>query len=124
REGFRPFCPSVLEEDFDLYFEGKQKVAPYMTINYGAKKGVRDLLPGIVHVNDTARIQTVNEQQNPLYYQYLKHLKGLIGHGVSLNTSFNVNHQPIVENPVQAISTFYGCGLDALFIGNYLLKKQ
>lgn len=123
REGFRPFCPSILEEDFELYFEGKQKIAPYMTINYGAKPGVADLLPGVIHINHTARIQTVNEQQNPLYYQYLQHLKSITGHGVSLNTSFNVNHQPIVENPVQAISTFYGCGLDALIIGSYLLEK-
>ncbi|MCO5233263.1 MAG: hypothetical protein M9888_05965 [Chitinophagales bacterium] len=123
REGFRPFCPSVLEEDFDLYFEGKQKIAPYMTINYQAKEGARQVLPGVIHINDTARIQTVNAQQNALYYEYLKELKRLIGHGVSLNTSFNVNHQPIVENPIQAISTFYGSGLDALVIGDYYLEK-
>ena len=123
REGFRPFCPSILEEDFDLYFEGKQKVAPYMTINYKAKQGVENILCGVIHVNQTARIQTVNENQNPLYYQYLQKLKELISHGVSLNTSFNVNHQPIVENPIQAISTFYGSGLDALVIGDFLIKK-
>jgi carbamoyltransferase len=123
REGFRPFCPSILEEDFDLYFEGKQEVAPYMTINYSAKEGVGNILSGVIHVNQTARIQTVNETQNPLYYKYLQHLKNLIGHGVSLNTSFNVNHQPIVEHPIQAIYTFYGSGLDALIIGEYLLEK-
>lgn len=123
REGFRPFCPSLLEEDFDLYFEGKQNIASFMTINYQAKEEVEDILSGVIHVNQTARIQTVNEKQNPLYYQYLQNLKELIGHGVSLNTSFNVNHQPIVENPIQAISTFYGSGLDALVIGDYLLEK-
>ena len=94
-----------------------------MTINYKAKVRVNELLPGVIHVNQTARIQTVNEQQNPLYYQYLKNLKQLIGHGVSLNTSFNVNHQPIVEHPIQAISTFYGSGLDALVIGDFLIEK-
>lgn len=123
REGFRPFCPSILEEDFDLYFEGKQNIAPFMTINYKAKEGVGNILSGVIHVNQTARVQTVNKQQNPLYYQYLQNLKQLIGHGVSLNTSFNVNHQPIVEHPIQAISTFYGSGLDALVMGNYLLEK-
>ncbi len=123
REGFRPFCPSLLEEDFDLYFEGKQKVAPYMTINYAAKEGVEDVLLGVIHINQTARIQTVNKEQNPLYYQYLLNLKQLTGHGVSLNTSFNVNHQPIVEHPIQAISTFYGSELDALVIGDYLIQK-
>lgn len=123
REGFRPFCPSILEEDFDLYFEGKQKIAPYMTINYEVKEGVKDILPGAVHVDNTARIQTVRASQNSLYYAYLSELKNLTGHGMSLNTSFNVSHQPIVESPLQAISTFYGCGLDALVIGNYLLVK-
>ncbi len=123
REGFRPFCPSLLEEDFDLYFDGKQKVAQYMTINYKAKDGVKELLPGVIHVNDTARIQTVTEKSNLLFYQYLQELKKLTGHGVTLNTSFNVNHQPIVENPIQAVSTFYGSGMDALVIGKYLLKK-
>lgn len=123
REGFRPFCPSILEEEFDQYFEGKQKIAPYMTINYSAKSGVEDILLGVIHINQTARIQTVNKNQNPLYFQYLQNLKQLIGHGVSLNTSFNVNHQPIVEHPIQAIYTFYGSGLDALIIGDYLLEK-
>ena len=124
REGFRPFCPSILEEDFDLYFEDKQKVAPYMTVIYAAKPSIQELLPGVIHVNNTARIQTVRQQQNSLFYEYLSELKKLTGHGVSLNTSFNVNHQPIVENPIQAISTFYGSGLDALVIGNYWIKKN
>ena len=123
REGFRPFCPSLLAEDFDLYFEGKQKVAPYMTINYKTKTGVKEAIPGVVHVNHTARIQTVDETQHESYHQYLKNLKALTGHGVSLNTSFNVNRQPIVENPFQAVSTFYGCGLDTLVMGHFLLRK-
>lgn len=123
REGFRPFCPSVLEEDFDLYFEGKQKIAPYMTINYAAKNGVKDWIPGVIHINNTARVQTVHPLQNPLYCEYLKHLKSKNGHGISLNTSFNVNQQPIVEHPIQAISTFYGSGLDLLIIGSFVTKK-
>lgn len=124
REGFRPFCPSLLESEFDKYFMGKQKEAPYMTINYSSKQNVRDELPGVIHVNDTARIQTVRQNQNPLYFKYLNNLKDLTGHGVSLNTSFNINYQPIVENPLQAISTFYGSGLDALILGDFLLLKN
>lgn len=123
REGFRPFCPSLLEDDFDFYFEGKQKIAPYMTVNYKTQSDMKNLLPGVIHVNHTARIQTVSEQSNSLFHEYLQELKKLTGHGVTLNTSFNVNHQPIVENPVQAISTFYGSGLEALVIGEYLLSK-
>jgi carbamoyltransferase len=123
RESFRPFCPSVLEEDAKQYFVGKQHIASYMTINYDTTSLAKEALSGIVHVDGTARIQTVNRQQNESYAAYLQELKRLRGHGVSLNTSFNVNHQPIVQSPYDAIGTFYSCGLDALIIGNFQLLK-
>ena len=82
-----------------------------------------DEIPGVIHVDNTARIQTVRPDQNALYYEYLAHLKSLIGHGVSLNTSFNRNNEPIVNTPIEAISAFYGSGMDGLVIGNYFLKK-
>ena len=121
REGFRPFCPSVLEEDAMLYFDGKQAVAPYMTINYQVKAGHN--IPSITHVNNTARIQTVNKDQNPLYYAYLRELKENIGLGMSINTSFNRNQEPMIHNPIEAISAFYGSGIDAMIIGDFLLEK-
>lgn len=121
REGFRPFCPSVLEEDAMAYFDGKQAVAPYMTINYQVKAG-HDI-PSITHVNNTARIQTVNREQNPLYYAYLRELKEKIGVGMSINTSFNRNQEPMIHNPIEAISAFYGSGMDAMLIGDFLLEK-
>ncbi len=120
REGFRPFCPSVLEEDFSEYFEGKQHKSPYMTINY---KVISTKIPSATHVNGTARIQTVNKTQNPLFYNYLLELKHISGHGISLNTSFNRSNEPIVASPKDAVSVFYGSGLDALIIGNFLLIK-
>jgi carbamoyltransferase len=123
RESFRPFCPSVLEEDAATYFSGKQLISPYMTVNYDANDITKSNLNGIVHVDGTARIQTVSKDQNALFFNYLNHLKEFTGHGVSLNTSFNVNHQPIVRTPFEAISTFYSCGLDHLVMGNYLLSK-
>jgi carbamoyltransferase len=123
RESFRPFCPSVIEEDAATYFSGKQPISPYMTVNYDANDITKSNLNGIVHVDGTARIQTVSKDQNELYFNYLNHLKEFTGHGVSLNTSFNVNHQPIVRTPFEAISTFYSCGLDHLVMGNYLLSK-
>jgi len=123
RESFRPFCPSVLEQDVALYFTGKQKVAPYMTVNYGTTEYADRYIPGVVHVDKTSRIQTVSSIQNPLYTAYLEQLRRLSGHGVSLNTSFNVNHQPIVNTPYEAVATLYSCGLDALVIGNYLVRK-
>ncbi len=123
RESFRPFCPSVLEEDAHLYFEGDQEVAPCMTITYNVKPPAQTQLPAITHIDNTARIQTVNQQQNPLYYQLLKHLKDLNGHGVVLNTSFNRDNEPIVHSPIDAVSAFYGCGMDVLVIGDCVVRK-
>jgi carbamoyltransferase len=122
REGFRPFCPSILEEDSFLLFKGKQAMAPYMTINYEVIDAA--LAPSITHVNQTARIQTVNAHQNLLYHSYLKNLKKEIGIGISINTSFNRNQEPIVHQPIEAVSSFYGSGMDALIIGDFLLEKS
>ncbi len=123
RESFRPFCPSVLEEDAGKYFSGKQLVAPYMTITYDVRKEMQSVIPAVTHVDGTARIQTVNESQHPLYYRLLKKLKEKTGHGVVLNTSFNLSHEPIVCTPRDAIASFFSSGLDALVIGNFLVKK-
>jgi len=122
REGFRPFCPSVLEEDAMEYLTGNKVSSPYMTINYEVKDS--ELMPSISHVNKTARIQTVSQENNALFYDYLKKLKEKIGVGVSINTSFNRNQEPIVHSPIEAISAFYGSGMDAILIGNYLLQKK
>jgi carbamoyltransferase len=122
RESFRPFCPSVLEEDFKTFFEGKLNSTPYMNINFGVKNPTE--LPSSTHVDNTARVQTVNAAQNELYYQFLQELKNEIGVGISINTSFNRNNEPIVESVIDAISAYFGSGLDALIIGNYILRKN
>lgn len=124
RESFRPFCPSVLEEDATLYFEGKQAIAPYMTVTYNVKKEMQAVIPAVTHTDGTARIQTVKRQQNPLYYELLQHVKKATGHGVVLNTSFNLSYEPIVCTPRNALATYYSSGLDALVIGNFLLEKN
>ena len=123
RESFRPFCPSILEEDVEMYFEGKQKVSPYMTITYDVRENVKELIPSVIHVDQTARIQTVNEKQNPLFYQLLKNLKSLTKHGVVMNTSFNISNEPIVSTPREALASFYGSGLDVLYLGNFRITK-
>ena len=124
RESFRPFCPSVLEEDAHLYFEGKQIVSPYMTITYDVKKEMQFKITSVTHVDGTARKQTVNKKQNEIFYGILLELKRLTGHGVVMNTSFNLSHEPIVCTPRDAIATFFASGLDALFIGNYFVRKR
>ncbi len=121
REGFRPFCPSVLAEDASLHFTGKEKASPYMTINYDVIDAKRT--PSIVHVNNTARIQTVAQADNPMFYAYLQNLKQKIGVGMSINTSFNRNQEPMIHNPIEAVSSFYGSGMDALVIGSFILEK-
>ncbi|MCB0510445.1 MAG: hypothetical protein KDC82_06750 [Bacteroidetes bacterium] len=122
REGFRPFCPSVLEEDLAIHFAGKSTKSPYMTINYDVIKP--EEAPSICHVNNTARIQSVNEVDNQLYYTYLKALKKQLGIALSINTSFNRNQEPLIHSPIEAVSAYYGSGMDALVIGNFVLQKS
>jgi carbamoyltransferase len=124
REEFRPFCPSVIEEEAMLYVKGKSKVSPYMTITYDVKENYIGKLPSVTHVDNSTRIQTVNHEQNLLYYNYLCELKKHIGIGVTLNTSFNVKGDPIVNTPFQALATFYGSGMDTLIIGNFVINKK
>jgi carbamoyltransferase len=123
REQFRPFCPSVLIEDSPLYFDGKSKTAPYMTITYDVNKQTLGKLPSITHVDNTARIQTVDSKQHPLYYDYLKELKKHTGFSVTLNTSYNVKGEPIIHTPINGIATFFGSGMEVLVMGNYIVEK-
>jgi carbamoyltransferase len=123
RESFRPFCPSVLSEDKSKYFIGAKEESPYMTITYDVNEHGQKNLPGITHVNKTARIQTVNQQQDKLYSSYLEQLKKRTGHGVSLNTSFNRSNEPIAASVRDAVSIFFGSGLDALVIDQFIITK-
>lgn len=119
REDFRPFAPSVLESDAYKYFDIDQP-SPFM--NFIAPVKTPEILPGITHVDGTARVQTVTENQG-LYFELLQAMKKISGHPVVLNTSFNYMGQPIVCSPKEAIYTFYGTGLDVLVIGNWMVKK-
>lgn len=123
REPFRPFAPSLLVEEFDRFFEGKKKHSPFMTINYDAQPQNAAKIPAVVHEDSTSRIQTVSEKDNPLYYRLLNEVKKQTGIGMVVNTSFNVNMQPIVNTPADAVSTFYGCGMDVLYLGPFVIRK-
>ncbi len=120
REGFRPFCPAVLEEDFDEFFRGKKKSSPFMTINYDV---ISRKIPAVTHIDSTARIQTVSRDENPLFHRLLCILKENTGYGVCVNTSFNRSREPIVNSPRDALSVFYGSGLDSLVIGDFIVEK-
>ena len=121
REGFRPFCPSVREEDFSKVFSSKMNVLPYMTVNVDV---VADGYPAITHIDRTARVQTVTADDTSGFRQVLDAMHGATGMGMVVNTSFNRSREPMIYSPIDAVYAFYGSGLDALFIGPFLLSKK
>ena len=118
REDFRPFAPSVLEEHYQEYFDTSQP-SPYMSRIVKVKSYE---IPGVTHVDRTARIQTVNREFNPRYYNLILEFYKITGTPMLLNTSFNCQ-EPMVETPQQAISTFKRTGLDLLVINDYVIEK-
>lgn len=124
REEFRPFAPSVLQERVAEWFvTGGGQDFPYMTFTLDAVPGRAEQIAAVVHVDGTARIQTVRSSDNELYYELIRRYAARTGVPVILNTSFNLKGQPIIETPRDALMTFYGCGLDALVMGGYLVRK-
>ncbi len=123
RENFRPFCPSVLEEDFENYFSSTLTEIPFMNITVDCKPITISTLPEIVHLDKTARVQTVSSKNNVIFHQLLIELKKKIGHGIVLNTSLNVRNQPMAYDVNDALITLFTSGLDALFIENILIEK-
>jgi carbamoyltransferase len=126
REDFRPVAPAVLEEQAGAWFSrGRQQRlrAPFMLFVYDVAAGRERQIPAVRHVDGTARVQTVNRQQNPLYYQLLSEFGALTGVPVLINTSFNTRGEPIVCTPRDAVECFWTSPLDALVIGSFLLEK-
>lgn len=122
REEFRPFAPSVACDDAHKYFHIDDK-SPFMLFVVPAKKEARDKIPAVVHVDGTSRVHTVDKDANPLYYDLLRKFECLKGVPVLLNTSFNVNKEPIVNNPYDALRCFFSTGLDYLVMGHFLIGK-
>lgn len=123
REMWRPFAPSILHEDMGEYVE-KPSTSPFMILAFQARKDRVGDFPAAVHVDNTARVQGVKRDVNPQYYRLIEEFKELTGRGVILNTSFNFAEEPLVCSPRDALRTFYSCGLDALAIGSFLLRKE
>jgi carbamoyltransferase len=113
REWYRPFACVVLEEDANIYFDmGKIKSSPYMTICFPVRKKYVKIIPGVTHVDNTCRIQTVS---GGYLYELLQEFKNLSGHGILLNTSFNLAGEPLVETPIDALNTLNNSSLDYLW---------
>ena len=114
REWYRPFACVVLEEDSDIYFDmGRVKSSPFMTICFPVRQKYVKMLSGITHIDNTCRIQTVSDGY---LYELLQEFKKLSGHGILLNTSFNLAGEPLVETPVDAIRIINDSHLDYLWL--------
>ena len=143
REGFRPFAPSVLEECITDFFE-LDRPSPYMLLVaqvqrerlkplpegyqalplYDRLYHLRSDVPAVTHIDYSARIQTVDRDINPRYWQLIDTFRQRTGYGVIVNTSFNVRGEPIVCTPEDAYRCFMGTEMDYLIMGDFLFKKE
>lgn len=127
REPYRPFAPSVLSECAQRFFDfpDAQRHYPARFMLYVApvKPAEQKTLPAITHVDGTGRLQTVFQDQNPLYYGLIERFGQATGVPVVLNTSFNLRGEPIVTTPANAFNTFSKSEMDSLVLGNFLVEK-
>jgi carbamoyltransferase len=122
REWFRPLAPSILEEAADQVF-GRHHRDPFMVTVLEVANDQRDRIPAVVHIDGTARPQTVSREANPRYWKLIREFEALTGVPMLLNTSFNVQ-EPIVCTPADAVRTFQGSLFDALVIEDHLVRRS
>lgn len=122
RENWRPFAPSILEEEVKNYVEGAYP-SPFMLLFFHVRKDKEKDLQAATHVDGTARVQSVTPKANPVFYRLLQEMKRKTGVPSVLNTSFNDKGEPIVMSPRDAVRTFFSTGLDHLAIGKFLVSK-
>ena len=124
REPFRPFAPAILAERTLDWFEIPSGVTvPYMEKVFRFKSEKRCLVPSVVQFDGSGRLQMVDQSLTPQFHSIIKAFEKLSGIPILLNTSFNINNEPVVESPIDAIRTFYSSGLDAVAIGSFLIQK-
>ena len=145
RESFRPFAPSILRQDANDYFElAEDKESPYMLLVAPVQqskriklngeqeklsgiellKVKRSQVPGITHVDYSARVQTVDKERHGRYYRLLEHLKSATGCPLVINTSFNIRGEPIVCTPENAFHCFRSTNMDVLVLQDFVLYKD
>jgi carbamoyltransferase len=123
RESFRPFAPSILFEEAKNWFEDLVDEEPHMSRVLHFKNSKKDLIPGVVHVDGTGRLQTVKEKDNPRYYKLISCFNKITGVPIILNTSFNEN-EPIVFTPENALNCFLRTKMDILIIENWVVVRN
>ncbi len=126
RSDFMPFAPCVLAEDFEIYFQSKLSVEDFkfMTFTCKTKKICDQIAPAIVHLDKTARPQTIFKEDNDFLYKVLLEFKKETGLGMLINTSFNVHEEPIVESYDDAIKSFKESKLDYLILDGKIIESS
>ena len=122
RESFRPFAPSILREEVAEWFETDDDV-PFMTKVFQIRTKYRDMIPAVIHVDGTGRLQTVHKETNPRYYRLIEHFRDLTGVPLVLNTSFNES-EPVVCYPEEALDCFLRTEMDILVLANFFLERK
>jgi carbamoyltransferase len=122
RENWRPFAPSVLADRAAEWFDDFYP-SPYMILTFWANKKKAHEIPAVVHVDGSARVQSVEKSVNPKYYALIEEFGRLTGVPIVMNTSFNLKGEPIVCAPKDAVQTFYTSGLEDLVIGDFVVHK-
>ena len=122
RENWRPFAPSVMEEEGHRYFQDFCP-SPYMVLSFWATDEAKRNIPAVVHVDGSCRVQSVTHASNPKYYALLAEFQRLTGVAAIMNTSFNIKGDAIVESPSGAVRTYFTSGLDYLLIGDFIVGK-
>ncbi|MGB9599850.1 MAG: carbamoyltransferase [Myxococcota bacterium] len=123
RENFRPFAPAVLLENADEYFDIDIE-SPYMLFACPVRPNKTGLIPSVVHIDNTARIQTVSRESNERFYNLISAFDRLTGIPVVLNTSFNIAGEPIVCTPEDAIKSYLTSEIDVLVMGDFIARKK
>jgi len=122
REWWRPFAPSIKKEAAGEYLESATD-SPFMILTAQVRPEKRSIIPSVMHVDGSARPQTVEKEINPLYWRLIDEFEKRTGVPVIMNTSFNLRGEAIVHTPTDAIRTFFSSGMDALVIGSFLVEK-
>lgn len=127
RELFRPFAPMCLETEADTYFDipdAARPMLPYMLCTVGVREDQRDNIPAVTHVDGSARVQLINEQNHPLMNDILKAFQQKSGLPVLLNTSFNMKGDAMVSSPVDAVATFRQSNIEVMYIDGYRIERS
>jgi len=127
REIFRPFAPVVCEEDVYTYFECDKPLpipTNFMLMVYNIRKKWKDKIPSVVHIDNSCRLQVINNKQNTLYFKLVKEFGKLSGVPILINTSFNIRGEPIVCTPEDAYNCMMGTEIDFLILENFLIKRE